>query len=50
MFSAIQAIFSNIQMEFGPSTYKWLGFLTALDVLIGVRAYIGEEACMTVDV
>ena len=43
MFFVIQAIFYNLQMQFGPSTYKWIGFFTPLDVLIGIRAYIVEE-------
>ena len=45
--SAIQATLSNLQMKFGPSTQKLIGLLTPLDVLIGVRAYIGEEVFMT---
>ena len=34
-------------MKFGPSTQKLIGLFTPLDVLIGVRAYIGEEVFMT---
>ena len=37
-------------MQFGPSTYKWIGIFTPLDVLIGVGAYTREEAYMTFDV
>ena len=37
-------------MEFGHCTYKWIDFLTPLDVLIGVRACIRKEAFMTFDV
>ena len=50
MYSAIQATLSNIQMQFGPSTHKWIGFFTPFDVLIRVRPYIREEAFMTFDV
>ena len=40
---------SNIQMQLGLSVHKWIDSFTQLDVLIGVRAYIGEEAFMTSD-
>ena len=50
MYSAIQNALSNIQMQIGFATQKWMGLFTPLDVLIGVRAYVGEEACMTFDV
>ena len=50
MHYAIQAILSNIQMQFGPSTHKWIGLFSPLDVLIGVKAYIGKDTFMTFDV
>ena len=28
MYSTIQGIISNIQMQFGPSTHKWIGLFT----------------------
>ena len=38
-------------MEFGHCTYKWIDFLTPLDVLIGVTKHIiREEAFMTFDI
>ena len=50
MYYAIQVTLSNIQMQFGSSTQNWMGLLIVLDVLIGVKGYIGEEVCMTFDV
>ena len=50
MYSAIQNTLSNIQMQIGSTTQKWIGLFISLDVLIGVKAYIGEEVCMTFDV
>ena len=50
MYSTIQATLSNIQMLFGPSTHKWIGFFSPFDVFIRARAYIGEKAFMTFDV
>mgnify|MGYP000650936437 CR=1 FL=1 len=44
MYSMRQTTLSNIQMQFGSSTHKWMGLFTPLDGLIGVNAYIGEEA------
>ena len=32
------------------ATHEWMGLFTPLDGLIGVKAYIGEEACMSFDV
>ena len=45
---AIQGSLSNIHVQFGHSTQKWIGLFTPLDVLIGVRAR--EENFMTFDV
>ena len=28
MYSTIQGTISNIQMQFGPSTHKWIGLFT----------------------
>ena len=50
MYSAIQATLSNIQMQFGSSTHKWIRLFTSLDVLIAVKASIGEETFMNFDV
>ena len=50
MYYAIEATLSNIEMQFGSSTHKWMSLFTSLDVFIGVKAYIGEESCMTFDV
>ena len=33
-------------MQFGSITQKWMRLFTPLDVLIGVKAYIGEQECM----
>ena len=46
MYSMRQTTLSNIQMQFGSSTQKQMGLFTPLDVLIGVKAYIGEQECM----
>ena len=48
MYYVIKVTFSNIQMQFGPSTHKWIGLITPLDVLIGVRACIGEGLLLDV--
>ena len=37
-------------MQFGHCTQKWIGLFVPLNVFIGVKAYIGEEAFMTFDV
>ena len=37
-------------MQFWPSTHKWIDLFIILDVLVGIKAYIGEEAFMTFDV
>ena len=50
MYSAIQNALVNVQMQIGYTTHKWMGLFTPLDVLIGVKAYIGEQECMTFDV
>ena len=50
MCYAKQAILSNIQMQFCPSTHMWTGLFSPLDVLIGVKAYIGKDTFMTFDV
>ena len=50
MYSTIQATFCNIHMQLRPSAHKWIGLFTPLNVLIGVKAYTGEEAFMTFDV
>ena len=50
MFPSIRAIFSNVQMQFGPSIHKWINFITPSDVLIRVRAYIREEGFLNFDV
>ena len=42
MYYAIQAGLSNIHMQFGPSTQMRICLFIPLDVLIGVKAYIGE--------
>ena len=44
------AALSNIKMQIGSSIEKWMGLFTPLDSLIGVKAYIGQEVCMTFDV
>ena len=41
MYSAIQI---------GSVTQKWMGLFIPLDVLIGVKVYIGEQECMILDV
>ena len=46
----IQAISHNVLMHVGPSTRKWIGFLTPLEVLVGVRGYPGEPSFVTFDV
>ena len=45
-----QMFISNIQMQLRLFMHKWIDSFTQLDVLIGVRTYIGEEAFMTFDV
>ena len=50
MHYEIQTTLSNIQTQIRSSTQKWVGLFTPLDVLIGVKVYIGEEVCMTFDV
>ena len=50
MYFAIQTTLSNIHIQIGFSTHKWMGLFRLFDVLIGVKAYIGEEACMNFDV
>ena len=47
MYSAIQNALSNIQMQIGSATQKQMGLFTPLDVFIGVKAYIGEQECMS---
>ena len=37
-------------MQFGSSTQKWIRLFTSLDVLIAVKASIGEETFMNFDV
>ena len=37
-------------MQFGHCTQKWIGLFVPLNVFIGVKAYIGEEVCITFDV
>ena len=37
-------------MQFGPTTHKWTEAFSPLDVLIGVRAYNGEDTFMTFNV
>ena len=46
MYSAIQTGLSNIQMQIGFATEKWMGLFTPLNVLIGVQSYIREQVCM----
>ena len=46
MCSAIQNALSNIHMQIGSATDKWMSLFTPLDVLIGVKAYIREQECM----
>ena len=40
MYIAIENALSNINMQIGSATQKWMGLFTPLDVLIGVNAYI----------
>ena len=37
-------------MQIGCATQKLMGLFTPLDVLIGVKAYIGGQECMVFDV
>ena len=37
-------------MQIGSTTQKWIGLFISLDVLIGVKAYIGKDTFMTFDV
>ena len=37
-------------MSLMVSTRKWIGFLTPLEVLVGVRGYPGEPSFVTFDV
>ena len=43
MYIAIGNALSNINMQIGSATQKWMGLFTSLDVLIEVKAYIGEQ-------
>ena len=49
MYSVKQNVLFNIHMQIGSATQKWMGLFTPLDVLIGVKAYIGERECMSFD-
>ena len=44
MYSAIQNALSNIQMQIGSATQKWMGLFIPLGVSIGVQAYIEEKS------
>ena len=37
-------------MQIGSSIQKWMGLFTPLNVLIGIKSYIGEKVCMSFDI